>query len=292
MIEVALHLRHLPRTGAAALREEFQTHIPGPEEDVGCWISRLYVGDEFCANRLPSPDRLARFRRWADERRFGLSLLTPILSDAGIEDQTPLFDALAHLDPTAEVVINDWGVMRFLRARHPGFRIAAGRLLDKGFKDPRIAGARPGADVHALMSSGAFDHDEIREKVNGNGVCRLERDLLPHRGETAPSDDRFGLSVYYPFGCFTSGRICWPASARQGFVPGGPCDRICGTLSMQLKHPDFALPVFQNGNTLFYRYSPVMLSSLWRIAENRALRLVFQGWAMGCDEPIRGVQAA
>ncbi len=273
MIDVAFHIRDLPAADMTARS-----------------VTRLYVGDEFCARRLPSPDRLARFCRSADESGLGVTLLTPILSDADIETHESLFEVLSRRHTAPEVVVNDWGVMRFLRTRHPEFRIAAGRLLDKGFKDPRTPASDQGADADPLLSGGAFDQAHIREMLHGLGVGRLERDLSPHCSGTGRPDDRFGLSVYYPFGCVATGRICWPASPRQGFAPAGPCDRICETLSMQLLHPDVALPVFQNGNTVFYRYSPVMLSSLRFLAESRPLRLVFQGRAMGCDDPAPEVQ--
>jgi len=253
----------------------------------GSIVSRLYVGDEFCANRLPSPGRLRSFHQWADEAGFHITLLTPILSDAGIETCTPLFDALHHWDASAEVVVNDWGVLRFLRDRHPGSRISVGRLLDKGFKDPRSPGNPGGGEGDPLLSSGTFDHETIREEMNRLGVSRLERDLLPHRRGMGFADSRFKFSIYYPYGYFTTGRICWPASVQQGFVPAGPCDRGCRTLSMRLVHSDFNLPVIQNGNTLFYRYSPAMLSALRRIAENLTPRLVFQGWAMGKVDPVQ-----
>ncbi len=288
MINVGIHLRDIPRAGAPALKERFTSQSLCPEN---ASITRIYVGDEFCANRLPSPDRILRFRRWAEEAGVGITLLTPILSDAAIQACTPLLDALFRKDPAAEVVVNDWGVLRFLMDRYRGFRIAAGRLLDKGFKDPRSPGNPVGGEGDELFSGGTFDHTPIREVMDRLGVCRLERDLLPGRCETGASDDRFGLSIYYPYGYFTTGRICWPASVRQRFVPGGTCDHVCQTLSMGLAHPDFTLPVFQNGNTLYYRYSSDMLSRFWRIAKSRPLRLVFQGWAMGDDGPVVDVRA-
>lgn len=49
----------------------------------------------------------------------------------------PLFDYLNTCHSSAEVVFNDWGVMGLLKANYPVLKLSAGRLLNKGFKDPR-----------------------------------------------------------------------------------------------------------------------------------------------------------
>lgn len=290
-MDMGLHIRDVSGIDFNEFLKFFQPLGDLPNGTPNPPPSRVYVGDEFCVHRLPSPAQLIRFCHWADDAGLELTLLTPILSDAGIAACGLLFDTLADWNPNAEVVVNDWGVLRCLQDRYPNFCVGAGRLLDKGFKDPRTPKPDQRAKATPLVSAAAFDHGAIRDALYSLGVRRLERDLLPHCGYLAPEDARFGLSVYYPFGCFTTGRVCWPASLRQNFVPAAPCDRTCEKLSLWLRHPDFALPVFQNGNTLFYRYSSAMVSTLWDMAKNRPMRLVFQEWALKFEGAAPSISA-
>jgi hypothetical protein len=116
-------------------------------------------------------------------------------------------------------------------------------------------------------------------------VSRLEHDLPPYGDDYDIGFAALPAAVYFPFGYITSGRVCWMAGfgrpARDKFVPVAACARRCNAVTLKLKSPDFAFPVFQNGNTVFYRYSAAMLSMLFAKARRNPLRLVYQGWAMG-----------
>jgi len=275
-------------------------------------FDRIYVGDEFCSNRLPMLTEMEQFSDFAEEKNLSITLLTPVLTDDGIEKCSPLFEYLKERHPMAEVVVNDLGVLFYVRKNYPLFRLAAGRLFNKGFKDPRLSDTNeaysiPSAgsvtfsgEAKELLSDCTFDHAEFQEKIAALSVIRLERDLMPYSGgiafgsnfgQTEPAESRdFGLktSVYFPFGYVTTGRICWTASFRQPpekrFVPPGQCSRPCDTLTMKLENKRFSFPMIQNGNTIFYLYSQDMLNSLMKKAEHENLRLVWQGLVFGNRE--------
>jgi hypothetical protein len=52
-------------------------------------LGRIYIGDEFCPNRLPSMGELADFCRFAEKKALGVTLLVPFLTDEGIERWAP-----------------------------------------------------------------------------------------------------------------------------------------------------------------------------------------------------------
>lgn len=269
-METALHLRHLDQ-------EEDWPGISGSL----MMFQRIYIGDEFCSNRLPSLTEMKHFSQFAQERNLGITLLTPVLTDDGIEKCSPLFDYLKKRHSEAEVVVNDLGVLFYLKREYPQFYLSAGRLFNKGVKDPRLPDSR---EAKELLSDSTFDQPCFQEKMAELSVTRLERDIMPYSNGIGKTPD-FGLktSVYFPFGYVTTGRICWTASFRQPseqrFVPPGVCSMPCNTMTLKLEDRRFYLPVIQNGNTLFYVYTRAMLSSLMEEAEHKDLRLVWQGAA-------------
>jgi hypothetical protein len=92
--------------------------------------------------------------------------------------------------PDVDVVFNDWGVMGLLNSNFPAFKLSAGRLLNKGFKDPRlqpeasrIAGPQAGAD--ALLSGSTFDGHGFKNiwqpltSIAANRICSLTALIRP-----------------------------------------------------------------------------------------------------------------
>lgn len=242
-----------PADGMTA-HPETSVGAPGPE------IDRWYIGDEFCAGRLPSADQAAAFVRLAGEAGVALILLTPILTDDQLDGLVPVLERLSDAYVPAEVTVNDWGLLFFLKERFPHLSLALGRLLNKGFKDPRLgppetADAAGDAD-RTFLGHATFDQPRFREKAAALGIRRFERDLMPYDRRTAFEDGPQAVSVYFPFGYVTIGRVCWPLTFAPGreedFKPRRNCARTCEERPLVLSHPDAVFPICQNGNTVFY----------------------------------------
>lgn len=291
-MEIDVHIRSL--TDAAQVpalaehladlyaHEEGEVQLPTPD------VARIYVGDEFCVHRLPRRSDLESMVKVACEDRRGITLLTPPLTDPELRRVSSLFTSLQQRHPAAEIVVNDWGVLLFLRQHHPSFRLAVGRLLNKGLKDPRLqsAVAAPSAASadHGSHAHTTFDDPGFRASLTDLRVSRLERDLLPHQDPDA--DFPFGndTSVYFPYGYLTSGRICSLAtrdpSRERSFVISETCCRPCDAGGASLRHKAIQRPLRQSGNTVFYRYPLPVLHRLTEIAAQRDIRLVYQGFAI------------
>jgi hypothetical protein len=301
-MEIALHLRS---SGQVESFEGVPAHLTalyepgtlsGIEKILPLRVRRLYAGDEFCPNRLPSPKELEELLDLAASKKWAVSLLTPPLTDEGLDRCLPLFEQLRSFHHAAEVVVNDWGVLLALQERVPGLTVGIGRLLNKGFKDPRLQDperfARHSQEAKELLNQCTFDSPLFQERAARLGVRRLERDLLPYGKPRVALFERLGVSVYAPFGYFTTGRVCWAASVHRPsgkkFSLGGPCDRLCERLPLGFDRSESGLATLQNGNSFFYLYPQALLASFLRWARRRRVRLVYQGLAIAPHGVGRG----
>jgi hypothetical protein len=234
---------------------------------------------------MPQPAEIEAYCSLSNDHGTEVTLLTPVLTDEELDRCTPLFDALAERMPHAEIVINDWGVLSLLKTMYPSFRLAAGRVLNKAFKDPRLdlAGVHFASDdaLRGVLSQTTFARPEFKSLAQRMGIERLESDLLPYGDRETTEECGLMRSIYFPFGYITSGRVCWIASFAQPpskkFVPAKACTGLCRQLMLELHGGEFQFRVFQNGNTLFYLYTPPMMRDLLERASQGSIRLVLQG---------------
>lgn len=292
-MELAIHIRDLDQGYALGNTfphlEAFYPAGAMQEQDWSELIAaksvRAYIGDEFCSHRLPHIDELERVCRSLTDKNGELTFLTPPLTDEGLERSTPLFEFLKANDPHAEVVVNDWGGLLFLQQNYPQFRLSLGRLLNKGFKDPRLT--NPGeasgfsAETAELFNACTFDVAEFVEKMQQLNVMRLERDLFPYGDPEIQSCGGLAMSVYFPFGYISTGRVCriaaFSASTQKKYsIPNG-CRHPCQKMSLKLNHTGTNQQLFQSGNTIFYLYAPSKLVALINQAKTQNIRLVYQG---------------
>jgi len=251
-------------------------------------VERIYVGDEFCVHRMPEPDVLKIITRSAASKGWPVTLLTPPVTDDGLEKCSRLFRFLAHEAPDAEVVVNDWGLLCLLKDEYPSLPTAAGRLLNKGFKDPRLAdperAAESSGDAHELLSDCSFDTPGFQEKLREMDVGRFEKDLLPYGETDTKSTDGFGTSVYFPFGYVSTGRVCrvasFKASADRKFTPLAACHGPCSGLLLEMCAAQSSFRLFEGGNTVFYLYPSSVLGSFATDPTYKEVRLVCQGLAI------------
>ncbi len=252
----------------------------------GANFTRFAYGTEFCENLLPAPESLRAIVREAGP----LTFLTPYVSDRGIAALRNLFALLSDAEDDTEVVFNDWGVLRMLRAEFPHLTPVQGRLLNKSLRDPRVtsiyaetAPAAPESSLRVLQRSNLDDASYLNLLARYN-VRAVEMDNLPQGTDLSFSGVH--VSMYVPFGFISTARVCMAAALHyrgpEKFQPGAPCRHECQ--SHQLEYTYSNSP-FSNrdqkfllkGNTYFYRHSDAMLRSLAADAEQgRIARLIYQ----------------
>lgn len=253
-------------------------------EDIASRINRIYIGDEFCPKRLPDVKTLKSRLKAADQKGLPVTLLTPVLTDGGIKAWDKLFETFHQWNHAAEVVVNDLGVLLYLKQAFPGFHLSMGRLFNKGFKDPR-PGKKNITPAAACLNHCSFQQSNIKSLAKNFGIQRFEQDIFPHSDFDAQSlamnGSGFNVSVYFPFGYVTTGRACMTAGmdgrpdAKFNFSAG--CRAPCTTHRFKLNPPGNGPALLQNGNTIFYTYTAPMLKFLVKTAETHGVRLVWQG---------------
>lgn len=281
-MNLAVHIRSIDHAYEASKLSEHIASLYAIDQDYQALLKtddlHLYVGDEFCIHRFPQLRLLKAVIRLNADKQWNLTVLTPPLSDLCLTKASAYFDFLHRERPEAEIVANDWGVLCFLKEKYPSFKLSAGRLLNKGFKDPRLPIADKASqtpkEVDPLFNCCSFDSQAFQEKLLELGVFRIERDLLPHQNIAfGKLHEKLQSSVYFPYGYITTGRICWMSSK---FLLSDKCAGFCHRGLMKLTHASLSMPLYQNGNTIFYRYKIDQLRKLIVLAEKTGLRLVYQ----------------
>ena len=230
-----------------------------PEDvlDSGETCDRIYFGHEFCQRLLPSPEDLCRAASHAEDRGLGFTFVTPFVTNAGLKRVGELTCAVLDRmqDRGMEVVVNDWGVLHFLRREHPDVTLVLGRLLTKQKRGPRllrIAGRMPEAAVDHFRRSNA-DVPHVTEFLKRMSVGRVELDNLL---QGIRRNDGLPASLYHPYGYISTTRLCL---MMRGDRPGknlrslGVCGRECRHYDVTLRHRDMPADILLKGNTQFFR---------------------------------------
>jgi hypothetical protein len=292
-MELALHVRNRSQMRDA---DAVMRHVSGFYQetlniegffDLFQKIGRIYVGDEFCFHRLPTVSEMRDFCRFSEEHDVNMTFLTPPMTDWQLEKCSSLLACLENDCPGAEVVANDPGVLWHLKKTHPGLPLAAGRLFNKGFKDPRFSDQGEADSISLSMrqalDESTFCHSAFLDHLRHIGVSRIEEDLMPYGKGFMPSRGEMNVSIYFPFGIVTCGRICQMAAqerrGRKKYLISRQCERPCAHQTLEIAHERFQFRLFQNGNTIYYLYSPAMLSDLLNKAADGSFRMVYQGMA-------------
>ncbi len=229
----------------------------------------LYFGAEFCEDRLPDADEAGAFCARARDEGLAATLLTPLVSPAGLARTAALLDALGAGGWRPDVVFNDWGVLELLLDRHPSWPRRAGRLLNRSLRDPRAYRDAPqGPATHD-----ASRYARVRAQLRALGVAALESDAdleggFLGDGPQAGGEDALARALHVPFTYAASGRGCplkaalYPDGGGFAKAFAAPCPAPCRGRPQAAPRADSALPHWRAGNTVFYEL-PVEAARDW-----------------------------
>jgi len=252
-------------------------------------FTRVYFGNEFCQHLIPSLGKLKRVYGVCQKKGVSLSLLTPYVTDKGIQRLKPLFNFLRASAPEVEVVVNDWGVLRLLKRSYPGLRLVLGRLMNKMLRDPRVTGlykqTAPEAVIKTL-SEPAMGGPLYQQFLRGLDITALEFDVLLQGVDfSSLTDSGLAVSVYVPYGFVATGRVCMIGSMHlpkpKKFDVDIQCSLECQEYTTELRYVSPVSKVdqkyLQKGTTVFYTHSSDMLSSTLEDAfQGKIHRVVYQ----------------
>ena len=225
-------------------------------DELGFGYSRLYYGAEFCQLMLPSKKDLGRAMGLARDRGLAFTLVTPYVTNAGMEQVDSL---LAGLDEGAEVVVNDWGVMRKVRERG-GLVPVLGRLLTRQRRGPKIVRVIDylPEDAAAHFRGCGITNPTVREHMASLGIERIELDNLLQGISGAGG---YKASLYYPYGYIATTRLCrvyrcdasdFAGQYSQRRIPTR-CDRPCERYVFALDKGSSPVPIFLKGNVELFK---------------------------------------
>ncbi|MFH1131437.1 MAG: hypothetical protein V1754_08885 [Pseudomonadota bacterium] len=263
-------------------------------------FQRLYFGNEFCEQLIPSLSAVQKAVQHCAANKLAFSLVTPFVTNAGIEKVSELFAWLKQNQPGCEVIVNDHGVLSLLQEDQGVLEPVFGRLLTKQKRDPRLAKLittppqKPRAfkqkEGYCLILPKKIPNTLVSYYQETNLNVSVIQDFLAKQSiKRAELDNLFqgmhldfvkadlSASLYVPFGYVTTTRLC----AANPFKVDKPfackitsCNKECQEYTIQMTHPTMPNTLYQKGNTLFYKNEHIP-SAQW-LEEHGVNRLVFQ----------------
>lgn len=199
----------------------------------------VYLGGEFCENKLPSP---ADYRRLSALFPGRVVTVTSILSERGLARAAELLERHLGRQKEFEIVVNDWGLLRILQRKYRGrARPVLGRLIvweiarmDKGFLNAFCR-------EHGIRAVEA-DCEDVLKKLSG-----------------------FKGAVHYhaPWRFRSTSRYCPHMKAFNS----APCARACAA-PVRLKNPKvLGEDLYMIGNAYFTPNRPVKSRLVRRTVE-------------------------
>jgi hypothetical protein len=221
-------------------------------------FSRLYFGIEFCERLIPSVDELQEIMKFVNEKKIDFTLVTPYVTEDGLERVERLLKKVNEVKPESEVVFNDWGVFQFMDDRYPRLVPVLGRLLNKMKRGPRILNVLDKIPEESVkyFRSPSLTVSKIREFLLKKRIGRVEFDNLLQGVDLERTGDEIKKSLYMPFAYITTSRLCLtslcdrPDKVREvGILP---CHKECQRYTFYLKNPIMLTTLIRKGNTLFF----------------------------------------
>jgi hypothetical protein len=217
-------------------------------------LRAIYFGSEFCEFLLPDAAQVARYCAHAQNSGVEAVLLTPVATPGGLVRIRQLLSDLTAAGDAPAIVFNDWGVATLLREYFPTLERRAGRLINRGIRDPRLMEQEP-LSKDASGERGEF----LRSMMKSFGVSALETD--PDLEGDFLGDGAEGMQrvLYLPYAFAASGRNCLikadSAPSIEGCFTKGlgvTCSGLCRGEWHRIDRPDTSLPLWRAGNTVFF----------------------------------------
>ena len=243
-------------------------------QDAGFDFSRLYFGQEFCQNLIPSPDELEQAYYISKQFGWDFTYVTNgYLTEEGHDKIRANIEKMKEIRANLEVVVNDWGTLNIIHNEYPQLmgHMVLGRILNKQTRLNLFSHAGQMPPVHMssidtpekdirLAQLNAFrdislsNPDYLREVKNW-GFTHVDLDMTP-QAVTRP-EDGWGLFLgfYFPWNFIAAARNCPTAGVldpqRTFVMTDKPCGRLCQQFNCSKHMLQFEQAVMQRGTTLF-----------------------------------------
>jgi len=217
-------------------------------------LKALYFGSEFCQELLPSIREAEGFCAYCAEHELEAVLLTPLVTQKGLDRLSRLLGRLTRRGWTPAIVFNDWGVCELLRSRHPALPMRMGRLMNRGLRDPRL-------EMQVMTPEGEDTGRGagIRRLASSLGVSAVETDADLEPGYLGTGANGLKRALHVPYTFASSGRNCLERAAAtpsgkglftQALASG--CTTPCRGVCRPEYRADTPRRMWRAGNTVFF----------------------------------------
>lgn len=227
-------------------------------------FKRIYFGNEFCPNLIPTPSELKIAMDFATKRNLGFSLLTCQVNDVFLEKTIRNLSLLRKGD---ELIINDWGLLSVVSKRFKNLLpyCVFGKFITNNINLIR-------KDSRGFLKQYGFSGETLK-RVELDINTAIERRLLDRSG-AGKMFRNFKVSLYYPYSCFAATRLCPTAYCDSLIKPKNYrsefwCNRECQRYTFLAKHPTQKTRLILKGNAWFLE------ASLTPFFKKNSDRLVF-----------------
>ena len=221
----------------------------------GSRFSRLYFGNEFCEQLVPSLVDLRQVLDFVAQNSLDFTFVSPYVTNKGLRRLEILLQEIARRKPHSEVVFNDYGVLRTINSRYSELEPVMGRLLNKMKRGPRlmmVAEKLPASTIEYFRSSN-LTVPILSDFLNKRGVRRVELDNVLQGFDF--SLDKLRASLYVPFAYIATTRLCLANSCdipeREEMIGIFPCKQECQQYTFYLKSEIMPVTLIRKGNTTF-----------------------------------------
>ncbi|MDP8216449.1 MAG: hypothetical protein P9L98_03920 [Candidatus Kaelpia imicola] len=239
-------------------------------QDIKKNIDRIYFGNEFCENLIPTLDALKRWYFFTKNRNKEFTFVTPFVTNFGLKKLKKLLTFL-NSQKNVEVVCNDWGVFKLIKDNFENLDPVLGRLLTKQRRDPRILKIflhkqktikilNPNNKIKAMVYPkkvpyALFEHYQasiinspiFQKYLLSQNINRVEIDNLVWK-MNVKVNRKVKVSIYLPYGYITTARACGRLTLTYA-----ACKKECKKYFLRLENNTLPVPFYGIGNTVFYK---------------------------------------
>ncbi len=213
-------------------------------------FKRIYFGNEFCQNLIPTPKEVKIALDFATKRNLRFSLLTCQVNDCFLEKTVKNFSLLRMGD---EIILNDWGILNVVKKRfkHLLPNCILGKFITNNINLTI-------SDSRKFLKERGFFGGSLKRLEMEAGALADQWSLNPDKTKRIFRD--FKVSVYYPYSFFAATRLCPIAYCDKVIKPKNyrsefKCQKECQKYTFSAKHPTKNVDFILKGNTWFKKVS-------------------------------------
>lgn len=196
----------------------------------------VYYGDEFCQNIIPSYEGLVNVKKIIGDKP--LVLLTPYVTNVGLEKIKQLLQEDAPHNIIAELVVNDLGVLDMVHKEGFSLSVNLGRLLTKFiFREKRNM---------------SVNNEFVRKLLEKNGVQSYEIGAVNDQVILPEEVPLHLYSSYFPLATTRRCLMGFPNGAIESF---DKCNYSCKGKLYEAQNPAIKNRLLIKGNTYFLKHS-------------------------------------